>query len=70
MKYKKDVKVRREWGSQSNELLVINDEYVPEPIILPSTTLYFSGGNMNNSKGDIMRKCSDTSSTSDSEVNS
>jgi hypothetical protein len=30
-KDKKDVKVRREWGSQSGELLVINENYIPEP---------------------------------------
>lgn len=38
MKDKKDAKVRREWGSQSGELLVINEDYIPipEPEIISS----------------------------------
>lgn len=31
MRDKKDVKVRREWGSQSGELLIINEDYIPIP---------------------------------------
>lgn len=90
MKYKKDAKVRREWGSQSGELLIINEEYIPE-LELPSPTYHnnkcygsnFGSGNTSGSKrshynnnhppysnNDFMRKCSDTSSTSDSDINS
>eukprot|EP00347_Sterkiella_histriomuscorum_P005331 403357021 len=96
---KKDAKVRREWGSQSGELLVINEEYVPEPEPIPEMqTNHSSQDEESNSKkhsnragkklrsgispknlmsgmiglrsNDFMRKCSDTSSTSDSDINS
>jgi hypothetical protein len=32
MKYKKDVKVRREWGSR--ERIQIEENYIPEPTII------------------------------------
>lgn len=64
MKYKKDAKVRKEWGSIDG--LIIDEDYVPEPLNL-SPTQDCSSDNL---KQDGVLHYSDTSSTSDSEENS
>ena len=33
MKYKKDAKTRKEWGSVKGEELFIQDDYIPEPLL-------------------------------------